>query len=81
MKYLIPLIFILTSCASVKDFSHEINIEKQRELVNRVSPVTGINLFHISLLAFLVAAFLLCTWYVAWKKNQNKDVAVSGESS
>tara|TARA_Y100000004_G_C8862544_1_gene389703 strand:- start:65 stop:310 length:246 start_codon:yes stop_codon:yes gene_type:complete len=81
MRYLLSLIFLLTSCASIKEFSHGIDAEKQTQLVERASPVVGINLYHVSFLASLIATLVVCVWYVAWRKNQNKDADVSEESS
>lgn len=79
MKYLIPLVLFLTSCAGIQEVSHPIDTESQRQLVERESPVT-INLLDISILAGIVLVLLLCLWFIAWRKTQKSEDGVSSST-
>ena len=77
MKYLIPLVLFLTSCAGIQEVSHPIDDERQRQLVERESPVS-INLLDTSILAGIILVLLVGLWFLAWKRTQK---SVEGDSS
>lgn len=77
MKYLIPLVLFLSSCAGIQEVSHPIDDERQRQLVERESPVS-INLLDTSILAGIILVLLVGLWFLAWKRTQK---SVEGDSS
>ena len=77
MKYLVPLVLFLTSCAGIQEVSHPIDDERQRQLVERESPVS-INLLDTSILAGIILVLLVGLWFLAWKRTQK---SVEGDSS
>ena len=77
MKYLVPLVIFLTSCAGIQEVSHPIDDERQRQLVERESPVS-INLLDTSILAGIILVLLVGLWFLAWKRTQK---SVEGDSS
>ena len=77
MKYLIPLVLFLSSCAGIQEVFHPIDDERQRQLVERESPVS-INLLDTSILAGIILVLLVGLWFLAWKKTQKR---VEGDSS
>ena len=77
MKYLIPLVLFITSCAGIQEVSHPIDDERQRQLVERESPVS-INLLDTSILAGIILVLLVGLWFLAWKRTQK---SVEGDSS
>ena len=78
MKYLVPLVLFLTSCAGIQEVSHPIDEQKQQELLLSESPVGEVDLFNVSILAFIVLILLVGLWFLAWKKTQK---SVEGDSS
>ena len=72
MKYLIPLILILSSCNTVTSVEHPIDEKKQETLLMSESPVLTVNVMNISIMAAILAILIFFTWYIGWKKNQNK---------
>ena len=74
MKYLIPLILVLSSCSTVKTLNHPIDQEKQEALVNRESPVIEIDLFNVSIMICILSVLIFFIWYIGWKKRQKSVV-------
>jgi len=74
MKYLIPLILVLSSCNTIRTFDHPIDEEKQEALVNRESPVIEIDLFNVSIMICILSVLIFFIWYIGWKKRQKSVV-------
>ena len=78
MKYLLPFLLLLSSCSSVKEMTYPIDAEQQRQLVERESPVVGVNLYHVSILAAIITLLVVSFWFLAWRRTQK---SVEGDSS
>lgn len=74
MKYLIPLILVLSSCNTIRTVDHAIDEEKQEALVNRESPVIEIDLFNVSIMICILSVLIFFIWYIGWKKRQKSVV-------
>lgn len=74
MKYLIPLILVLSSCNTIRTVDHPIDEEKQEALVNRESPVIEIDLFNVSIMICILSVLIFFIWYIGWKKRQKSVV-------
>ena len=80
MKYLIPIVLLLASCHTITEVDHPIDTEKQKILTERESPVLTIDLYSVSIMAFVLLLLFGAIWYVGWRKTHSTNVeAVSSE--
>jgi len=77
MKYLTLLFVFLTSCATITSVEHPIDPEKQKELLRHRSSVLEIDLVNIAILAVIVLVLFTAIWFIAWRKDQNKEDSFS----
>lgn len=81
MKYLIPIVLLLASCHTITEVDHPIDTEKQKILTERESPVLTIDLYSVSIMAFLLLLLFGAIWYVGWRKTQPKSVEVDSSET
>ena len=74
MKYIIPLIFLLTSCNTISTRDHPIDEQKQETLLLSESPVLTINLINISVMISILLTLIFFIWYIGWKRTQKSVV-------
>ena len=81
MKYLIPILLLLASCHTITEVDHPIDAEKQKILTERESPVLTIDLYSVSIMAFVLLLLFGAIWYVGWRKTHPKSVEVDSSET
>ena len=74
MRYFIALVLFLVSCTStIKTVDHPIDPVQQQKLLDSESSVVELNLLNLSILASIIVVLVLAIWFIAWRKDQNKE--------